>query len=235
MTTPIRHSRRRALWLALPVMLTAWAPFAAALASGPQKAPVDLSGVYQAIPADMVLPGGRRNTGSPSDIPLRPAVVEQMKGVDLTRDPSRFCQIVGPFRNMARDRVKVELVQVISNDTIVMLFEDVSRGYLRTIALTREHPEPGTVTWNGDSVGHWEGATLVIDTVGFNDRTWLNDAGAPHSDALHLVERIRPILGGRYLEYRVTADDPSILAKPFTYTRYFEKLHTDIMEDVCEQ
>ena len=69
---------------------------------------------------------------------------------------------------------------------------------------------------------------------GFNERTWLNDTGAQHTDALHLIERIRPVLGGKYLEYKVTADDPKALAKPSTYVRYCEKLTTEIMEDVCE-
>jgi hypothetical protein len=52
-------------------------------------------------------------------------------------------------------------------------------------------------------VGRWEGDTLVVDTTGFNDKTWLNEEGAQHSDALHLVERIRPVLGGQYLEYKM--------------------------------
>jgi hypothetical protein len=73
----------------------------------------------------------------------------------------------------------------------------------------------------------------VVDTTGLNDRTWLNDAGAQHSDALHLVERIRPVLGGKYLEYKMTAEDSKALAKPYTYTRYYEKLKTEIMQDNC--
>jgi len=62
----------------------------------------------------------------------------------------------------------------------------------------------------------------VVDAAGFNDRTWLNDAGAQHSDALHLVERSRPVLDGKYLEYKVPAEDPKELAKPYTYMRYYE-------------
>ena len=60
------------------------------------------------------------------------------------------------------------------------------------------------------------------------------DAGAQHSEALHLLEEIRPILNGKYLEYRVTAEDAMALAKPYTYTRYFEKVKAEIKEDVCE-
>jgi hypothetical protein len=74
----------------------------------------------------------------------------------------------------------------------------------------------------------------MVDTTGFNDETWLNDAGARHGDALHLVENIRPILSGKYLEYKVTAEDPKALAKPYTYTRYYEKLRAEIKEDICE-
>jgi hypothetical protein len=57
---------------------------------------------------------------------------------------------------------------------------------------------------------------------------------APHSDALHLVERIRPVLDGKYLEYKVIAEDPKNLTKPAAYTRYYEKLKAEIQENVCE-
>ena len=75
----------------------------------------------------------------------------------------------------------------------------------------------------------------MVDTTGFNERAWLNERGAQHSDVLHLVERIRPVLSGKYLEYKVTADDSKVLAKPYTYTRYFEKLKTEIMDDACRE
>lgn len=68
----------------------------------------------------------------------------------------------------------------------------------------------------GHAVGRWENGALVIDTIGFNDRTWLNDSGAPHSAELHLVERIRPVL------------------RPYTYVRYFQKLDTELADDVCQ-
>jgi len=131
--------------------------------------------------------------------------------------------------------LEFELVPAVGHGMIVMFFENLSHGLMRTIYLNRSHPERLGLTWLGDSTGRWEGNTLVMDTVGFNDRTWLHDAGAPHSEALHLVERIQPILDGRYLEYKVTADDPKALAKPYSYTRYYEKLRTEIQEDICEQ
>ena len=129
-------------------------------------------------------------------------------------------------------QTKIELVPVSS--MMVMLFEDLSHGMMRSIYLKRGHRAKTDPTWLGDSVGRWEGTTLVVDTTSFNDQIWLNDEGAQHSDALHLVERIRPVLGGQYLEYKVTAEDPKTLAKPYTYTRYYKKLDTEIMDDPCE-
>ncbi len=198
---------------------------------GPAAAP-DLSGVYQAIPNGAMIDGGRKNDGSPADIALLPAAAQQMKTINLKDDPAKMCQPVGPFRMMARDATKVELIP--ATGMVVMLFEDLSRGMMRTVYTNREHLKNAEGNWMGDSTGRWEGDAFVVDTVGFNDRTWLNDRGAQHSDALHLVERIRPILGGKYLEYKVTAEDAKALAKPYSYTRYYEKLKTEIMEDICE-
>jgi hypothetical protein len=114
-----------------------------------------------------------------------------------------------------------------------MLFEDLSRGVMRTIYVNRGHRTDLGALWMGDSVGKWEGDTLVVDTNSFNEETWLNELGAKHSDALHMIERIRPISGGKYLEYKVTAEDPKALAKPYTYTRYYQRSATEIAQDNC--
>jgi len=191
-----------------------------------------LQGVYESIPEGMTLPGGLRNAGSPASIALLPEAAQRMKTVDLKKDPWKMCQPVGPFRMMAKERTKIELVP--SAAMIVMLFEDLSHGMMRPIYLKRGHPANVKLTWLGDSVGRWEGDTLVVDTIGFNDSTWLNDEGAQHSDALHVVERIHPVLGGQYLEYRMTAEDPKALAKPSSYTRYYRKLETEVLDDPCQ-
>ena len=232
---PVHHA-----WLiSLLGVLPSWVPGAVA-----QTAPrPDLSGVYRSIPNGTTLPGGFKNSGSPSEIALLPGAAQQMKSVNPKDDPWRMCQPIGQFRMMAREGTKVELVP--ETGIFVMLFEDVAHGLMRVVYLNREHtkgpvasPDPAIEaskgTWFGDSVGHWEGDTLIIDTTGFNTRTWLNDAGAQHSEALHTVERIRPVRGGQFLEYKMTAEDPMALAKPYTYIRYFEKLKTEIGEDVCQ-
>jgi hypothetical protein len=192
----------------------------------------DLHGVYQSIPDRTTLPGGLKNTGSPAAISLLPEAAQQARSIDLKKDPWKMCQPVGPFRMMAKENTKIELVQV--SGMIVLLFEDLSHGMSRTIYLKRGHPAKLELTWFGDSVGKWEGETLLVDTAAFNDQTWLNEEGAQHSDALHLVERIRPVLGGQYLEHKMTADDPKTLAKPYSYTRYYKKLDTEVLDDPCQ-
>jgi hypothetical protein len=200
--------------------------------SAPPASP-DLAGVYQSIPNGTILPAGRRNQGSPAEISMLPEAAARMKTINPKQDPAKICQVIGPFRMMARDETRIEIVP--EAYMIIMLFEDTAHGHLRTLHLNRPHPSKlGEGTWLGDSSAHWEGDTLVVDTVGFNDRTWLNEQGAQHSDALHLVERIRPILSDKYLEYKVTADDPKSLARPYTYTRYYQKVNSEIKEDICE-
>jgi hypothetical protein len=194
--------------------------------------PPNLYGVYQMIDNGVATRGGHRNEGSLAALPLLPAAAEQAKKTDLKQDPAKMCQPIGPFRMMARARNKIEIMP--ENGMIVILFEDVSRGLLRTIGLNRGHAKDAEEAWQGDSVGRWEGNTLVVDSTNFNDRTWLNENGAQHSNAFHLTERIRPVLSGRYLEYKATAEDPNVLAKPYTYTRYYEKVASEIAEDFCD-
>jgi hypothetical protein len=202
------------------------------VAAQDQAAPPDLSGVYRAIASDATLEGGLRNAGAPEEIALLPAAAEQAKSVDLTQDPEKLCQPIGPFRMMARLGTAFEIAY--ARGAIVMLFEDVSHGHIRTVHLNRPLPTNVEPAWHGHSVARWERGTLVIETAGFNDRTWLNAAGAQHTSGLRLTERLTPALQGRYLRYEVTAEDAGALAKPYTYTRYFEKTDDEIREDVCE-
>jgi hypothetical protein len=206
---------------------------AAALAvlASPMDAQDKTGSVKPPDPPDTALPGGLKNSGALSDIVLQPKALAIAKGRDLKDDPAKNCQVVGPFRMMARDDNRFELVT--SDDRISVLFENNALGNVRNIFLLRKHPGKMQLTWMGDSVGSWEGDTLVVDSTGFNDRTWLNDAGAPHSDNLRLIERYRLLPGGKILEYKVTAEDPETLVKPYTYTRYYQRGSTEIKEDYC--
>ncbi|MEQ1884922.1 MAG: hypothetical protein ABL967_07660 [Bryobacteraceae bacterium] len=201
--------------------------------AGQSAAPPDLTGVYKPISSRTVLPGGLKNSGTLTDLALTPAATERVKTVNLNEDPAKMCQPLGPFRMMARESTKIQILPV--PGMVAILFENLSHGLIRTVFTERNHPARQNPLWMGDSVGKWEGNTFVIDTNNFSDATWLNDAGAQHSEALHLVERVRPILNGKYLEYKVTADDSKALTKPYTYIRYYEKLDSEIGEDICQE
>jgi hypothetical protein len=84
--------------------------------------------------------------------------------------------------------------------------------------------------YSGHSVGHWEGDTLVIETAGYNDQTFLDATGAPHSDQMTTVERIRRIGGTKQLEDVVTVSDPEYLSKQFT-ARFVYDAHPDVRID----
>ena len=75
----------------------------------------------------------------------------------------------------------------------------------------------------GESVGHWDGDTLVIETIGFNGKTTLDRDGMPHSDQMRVTERVRLIDGGKHLEDRVTIDDPKTFTAPWTARVVFER------------
>ena len=85
----------------------------------------------------------------------------------------------------------------------------------------------------GNSVGRFEGDTLVVETIGFHEYIWLNSLGAPHSNALKLTERYRLVAGGEYLELRMTAEDPQVLKRSYTYTRYYQRSQREMQEYVC--
>ena len=206
---------------------------------GPEgSAPVEarrrnLAGIYEPVPTGATVPGGLKPAGTLADLALLPAAEATAKSRKLEFDPAKHCMVVGPFRMMARDDNRFEVLT--TGDRVTLMFERIALGNKREIYLGRtQHSTKGDPTYLGDSIGRFDGDTLVVDTTRFNDATWLNDLGAPHSDALHLVERFRPLAGGKLLEYQVTADDPKTLAKPFTYTRYYQRSNTELQEDFCE-
>jgi hypothetical protein len=106
-------------------------------------------------------------------------------------------------------------------------------GTFRTIPIDGVHPQDPDPTWMGDSVARWEGDTLVVDTVGFNDKTEIN--GYKHTEALHIVERFsRPDFDN--VQYQAVIEDPNVFAGPFAVNRTFA-LRPDLAkvdEFVCE-
>jgi len=105
------------------------------------------------------------------------------------------------------------------------------------IYLNAKHPGPDDLepTYHGDSIGHWEGDTLVIDTVGLNTKTTLDQVGMPHSEDLHVITRVRRT-DAKTLEFLVTVDDPKTFSKPWTRRQIYKKAPDDarVEESVCE-
>ena len=98
----------------------------------------------------------------------------------------------------------------------------------------RNHPKDLPSTWMGDSIGKWDGGTLVVDTVGFNDKTWLDNDGHPHSEDLHVVERIRRV-NHDTLTIDTTIDDPKAYTKPWGGHAIYElKPDWNLEEMICE-
>jgi len=97
----------------------------------------------------------------------------------------------------------------------------------------REHPKDPDLTWMGDSIGWYEGDTLVIDTVGLNEKTWIDRGGLPHSDQLHVIERIRRPTH-EALEITITIDDPKAYTKIWSgYRNYKLEPTWNIKEFIC--
>lgn len=97
-------------------------------------------------------------------------------------------------------------------DVVVILYE--AYNIFRIIPIGVEHGDDLDPTWLGHSVGHWDGDTLVVDVVGFNDKTVL--AGYRHTESLHVVERYRRSAYGT-IEYTASAEDPNVFAQPIRY------------------
>ena len=102
----------------------------------------------------------------------------------------------------------------------------------RVVQMNQSHAKDPDSTWLGDSVGKYEGDTLVIDTVAFNDKSWLDQVGHPHSAALHTVERLRRV-DHDTLQLELTIDDPKAYTKVLTSKRLFKSSSFPLGETMC--
>jgi hypothetical protein len=147
-----------------------------------------------------------------------------------TNDPNLGCLPTGVPRLMFVP-LPLEIVQTPTR--VVIIHEGVQA--LREIHLNRQHPADLDPTFSGDSVGKWEGDTLAVDTVGFNDKTWLDAVGLPHSEKMHVSERIHRADHDTLVD-DVTVEDSKAYTKPFTVQQVYKlKPGWEIQEYVCEE
>ena len=219
-------------------------PTAPAKSQAPAAAP-DLSGVWR-----QHSPPGTRPTAlysfNKEDPPMTPwaealfkankpsfgprAVPDSNDPVNPTTGNSIGCSPPGVPR-IYQHPFPMEIIQIPGR--VLMFFE--FNHFVRQIYMDgRGHDKNVAPLWMGDSIGKWEGDTLVVDTTNFNDKTWLDRGGHPHSEALHLTERIRRT-DHDTLEIEITVDDPRAYTKTWTTKQYFQlRPKWNIMELVCE-
>ena len=219
----------------------------------------DLSGLWQAEPTPfdemtrlfgpgldiLSVPGDDLHTFSkyalnvladfkPEEAPLRPAAAEIVKRRAATfgvENPTAQCLLSGiPFGGLLPFPSK--FIQT-PGEVVILLEADGAARQIFTDG--RKHTPDPQPSWLGYSIGKWEGDSLVVHTVGFNDKGWLDAFGHPRSEALHLEERFRrPDFG--HMDVQVTFDDPKMYTRPFTI-RYRMDLQpdSDIAEYVCAE
>jgi hypothetical protein len=165
----------------------------------------DLSGIWQGP-----LPGGGPGQQEPELLPAAQAILKERIDNNFKDSPTARCLpfSVTPLNALFLNR----LVQ--TRDLLVTILEYDIPGHREIYLNGRPHPKNLEQSWTGHSIGKWEGDTLVIETVGFNDKSWIGE-GTPHTEKLKVTTRLtRPDLG--HLQVETTFEDPGSFKKPWT-------------------
>jgi hypothetical protein len=172
--------------------------------------------------ADALKPG--------ESLPLQPWALKLTKERLSNDDPEANCLPTGV------PRLSPYPWRIIQTPThIFFLFEGNIHSYRQIFMDGRAHTKDVNPTWYGESIGRWDGDTLIVDTIGFNDKFWFDFAGHPHTDQMHTIERYRrPDL--EHLEWETYIDDPGAYTKPFTvYGRVNLLPNEELMEYICQE
>jgi hypothetical protein len=257
MTNRVRMPIAASLFLlALPVFAQPGAPKPPEGPAPRLNGKPDLSGLWQRpyVP-DMTVttPDGKTQVADPS-LPNDPAT-ENMKGRNGQPLPPRkllpftewgktqweaYDAAKGDYTGrclpfgLMRSMNSPDPIQIMQSDQYLSLLYE-QNTWFKVFPLDGRKHRDIVPTWFGDSVGRWEGDTLVVDTVNFNGKTRLDTNGHPHSDQLHIVERFqRADLG--HINYEVTVNDPKTFTRPWKNTRIFTlRPDWEIMEYSCEE
>ena len=240
------------------VAVFAFAGIAAAFAQGATQSaykplpPPDFSGLWQHTPiavfegvpfkADPVhdLKGALDPTyfgvtfeGDDSAPILKPAAAREVKRhTEAARagnplpSPQEVCEPSG-VPNVLTLPAPVQIFQL--PNKVVFVFQRDHQ--IRHVNLTDEHSERLTASWYGESIGHYEGDTLVVDTIGMNDRTPVDIFGTPHSSNMHVVERYRLIGNGRQMEVVFMVDDPVTFGSEWTGRIVYARSNAPLIEE----
>ena len=177
---------------------------------------------------------GYKKGDQPPMLPWTQALWEYNRTSNVKYDPEGLCLSPGGPRSMGTP-YPAQFIQ--QKDRVVIIFEGGGHVWREIHMDGRKHPDGSALnpTYFGDSVGHWEGDTLVIDTVGYNEKSWIDFNGHIHSDQLHTVEKItRPFK--EVLHYEALIDDPGAYSKPWTVAWDINwNEGSDLSEYICQE
>jgi len=190
--------------------------------------------------AERSTPGaGRGGAKAEPDVPFLPwsrAIYDYNSKNNSKYDPEGYCLPPGGPRMMATP-YPMEIIQQPDQKRIVMIFEGATHIWREIYMDGRAHPQGEALnpTYLGHSVGRWDGDTLVVDVVGFNENTWLDYFGHPHTDMLHVVERFsRPNKGT--LRYEALIDDPGAYSRSWTVAWNIPwSAESELTEYICQE
>jgi hypothetical protein len=183
--------------------------------------------------------GGRGGARAEPDVPFLPwaaAIYDYNSRNNSKYDPEGYCLPPGGPRMMATP-YPMEIIQLPEQRRILMIFEGATHIWREIYMDGRPHPEGDALnpTYLGHSVGRWEGDTLVVDIVGFNENSWLDYYGHPHTDKLHVVEKFsRP--NKNLLRYEALIDDPGAYTRPWTVAWDVPwRAGAELQEYICQE
>ncbi len=192
---------------------------AAGPASPPSADPHDLEGSWKNVPqpGDVAFMIGL-------DLPYKPetrALVSRRLEVMKQGTPVASAHLTCRPTGVAGALFPMFSVMVMQTPSKLIFLSEEDRD-VRQVLLNKAHPQNLKPTYVGDSVAHWEGSTLVVDTTGYNGYGWIDEWGTPHSDKLHMVQRFTKADGGKTLNIVTTFDDPVYFTKPFTVKKQWQ-------------
>ncbi len=169
---------------------------------------------------------------------LKPWVVERMKKDNaevlagkLAFTPHSFCMPAGVpgfhlygFQPLYFIQTPKAVIMIYSNDQQV-----------RHVYLDVPHSADPKPSWYGEFVGHYEDDTLVVDTIGLNDKTFVDNFRTPHTEKLHVVERFKLVDGGKAMQVNITFDDPDAFNAPWSVVQRYNRIVQPMDEEICAE
>ena len=169
---------------------------------------------------------------------LKPWVVERMRKDNAevlagkyAFTPHSYCMPAGVpgfhlygFQPLYFVQAPKEVLMIYSNDQQV-----------RHVYLDVPHSADVKPSWYGESVGHYEGDTLVVDTIGLNDKTFVDNFRTPHTEKLHVIERFELVDGGKTMQVKITFDDPDAFNAPWSVMQSYGRIQQPMDEEICAE